>query len=152
MSNNKTREESLEFLARQAQELDMGYNHSTMEDIRVNTNQVTSIETIRKAKVDTIEYFKERRRWGFVRRREGFYQNKGMGWVFVSDEDINASKRMFREGEVVYFYPHVEMYTADKRLHIRFFETMDELDMFLVRFFPHVAGGSMSWQLVDMSG
>lgn len=50
----------------------------------------------------------------------------------LTAEEVNAeSDKYYVEGEVVYYYPHIELHMADQSTVEKYFDTVDKLNFFL---------------------
>lgn len=98
---------------------------------KLNADQIAIIYIHTKTRCSHYEYRKQKR-FLFWTDIEGFYFVYCISPYHVPKELISTvNKNLYYEGEVVYYKQHVEMKMSNGQVVVKYFESVDELEVFL---------------------
>lgn len=98
---------------------------------KINTEYIISVEAAYKDIHTDIRWQEEKRFLGMQTQPAGFYRD----YIPISQEGIEADKRLYVEGHTVYYYPYVAI-TMPERQVFKFFDSAEYLTIFMAGFTP----------------
>lgn len=108
--------------------------------LKINVNQICKIKIYYKLR-DSRYVYKEKSGRFFWKRKEGFYSIGLWGdLTYVTQKQITDSGNgtLYCEDNIIYYFPHIEIYLSNSHCVIDWFDSSENLDRFVQEYLKDI--------------
>lgn len=101
--------------------------------MKINIDQICTYNVhLKKEEIFLYEYKKKKSFFGIITQHEGFYENNVLSEDLISNKEILDKGIYVIEDNKVYHKPHISMIMSNKKEYNKYFDTIRELNDFIV--------------------